>query len=171
MNDQSHHLARLLSFAGQVGSAIRLHAATNPKCTDPDVRVAQSMMALSDTLVAFELLGEYLIAGDSEKAAGYCDRISKTLEGVSEHAFFERNPSIDLTGAIDNLAGLKASLGHSAEVGEGRTRILVSVTSVKCTVCGSAQDGFLNDPRGGTFDCDSCGGAFHVAADAPISFS
>lgn len=171
MNDQSHHLARLLSFAGQVGSAIRLHAATNRKCTDPDAQVAQSMMALSDTLVAFELLGEYLVAGDSEKAAGYCDRIGKTLEGVSEHAFFEHNPSIDLPRAIDNLAGLKASLGHSAEVGEGRARILVSVTSVMCTVCGSAQDGFLNDPRGGTFDCDSCGGAFHVAADASISFS
>lgn len=178
MNDKSYHLARLLTFAGQLGSAIPWNAESSGKCTapaggaDPEVRrgAAQCQMVISDTLNSLKLLGEYLVTGDHEQAAGCCDRISNTLLSASELALFERLPSIDLPGAIDNLAGLRASFDAPAIAGEGRTEIKVSVVSVNCTACGSDQDGFLNDPRDGTFDCESCGAKFHVGPDSLISF-
>ena len=39
---------------------------------------------------------------------------------------------------------------------------------VECPHCGNDNEGFVNDPRGGTFECDSCGESFSINEGAKI---
>jgi hypothetical protein len=48
--------------------------------------------------------------------------------------------------------------------------IVAFITHIDCPICEAPQTGFVNDPRGGNFDCSECGKPFHVPVDAPIDF-
>lgn len=48
--------------------------------------------------------------------------------------------------------------------------IVAVITHIDCPICGLTQTGFVNDPRGSSFDCSECGKPFHIPADAPIDF-
>lgn len=57
-----------------------------------------------------------------------------------------------------------------AAQGEG-LKVVCSVGYVDCPECGSSQMNFINDPRGGTYDCDNCGKPFHVPVNAIIDLN
>lgn len=57
-----------------------------------------------------------------------------------------------------------------AAQGEG-PKVVCSVGYVDCPGCGASQMNFINDPRGGTYDCDSCGKPFHVPVNAIIDLN
>lgn len=44
------------------------------------------------------------------------------------------------------------------------------ITSIDCPHCTHPLQGFVNDPRGGTFTCDGCSEQFEVPEDATIDF-
>lgn len=48
--------------------------------------------------------------------------------------------------------------------------IIAYITSIDCPACEVPQQGFINDPRGGDFKCESCGASFHVPTDATVDF-
>lgn len=48
--------------------------------------------------------------------------------------------------------------------------IVAYVSYIECPHCSAPAMGFLNDPRGGTYKCDSCGEDFHVPLEAKIDF-
>jgi DNA-directed RNA polymerase subunit RPC12/RpoP len=52
----------------------------------------------------------------------------------------------------------------------GSVKIVAVITYIECPHCSVPQMGFINDPRGGSFDCDGCGKAFEVPEDAEIDF-
>jgi rubredoxin len=54
---------------------------------------------------------------------------------------------------------------------------LLEVNAVRCSSvhfdcpgCGAQQDGFLSNPAGGKFNCESCGIEYKVNAEADIEF-
>lgn len=49
-------------------------------------------------------------------------------------------------------------------------KIHAYINHIDCPHCEAPQLGFLNDPRGGTFNCESCGQDFEVPEDAPVDF-
>lgn len=57
-----------------------------------------------------------------------------------------------------------------AAQGEG-PKVVCSVGYVDCPGCGASQMNFINDPRGGTYDCDNCGKPFHVPVNAIIDLN
>lgn len=107
MNDQIKHLAGIITFTGQVGTAIRMYTAYNQSGTDLEQFAPEDLMFLSDTLVSFEFMGEYLAAGNAAKVIDYCESIAKSLENYIGQPVFARNPIVNLQGAIAHLAGLK----------------------------------------------------------------
>lgn len=46
--------------------------------------------------------------------------------------------------------------------------IVASVAFIECPECSEPKNNFLNDPRGGTFECDGCGHFFYVPEDTPV---
>lgn len=46
--------------------------------------------------------------------------------------------------------------------------IVAYVNHVDCPHCGAAQMGFLNDPRGGTYDCEECNTPYQIPKDARV---
>ncbi|MFA4834480.1 MAG: hypothetical protein WC749_00210 [Dehalococcoidia bacterium] len=46
--------------------------------------------------------------------------------------------------------------------------IVAYVTSVDCPHCSATQMGFVNDPRGGTYDCDECNTSYQIPKDARV---
>jgi len=46
----------------------------------------------------------------------------------------------------------------------------VYASSLDCPHCGSAQDGWLIDPRDKEHECDECGKTYKVPADVRIDF-
>jgi DNA-directed RNA polymerase subunit RPC12/RpoP len=47
-------------------------------------------------------------------------------------------------------------------------KIIASVSYIECPHCEVPQFGFLNDPRGGTYDCNDCKLSFDVPDDTPV---
>ncbi|MNF64511.1 hypothetical protein D3C84_462450 [compost metagenome] len=109
MNDQVKHLAGILTFAGQVATAIRMYTAYNQSGTDLEKFAPEDVMFLSDTLVSFEFMGEYLAAGNAAKVIDYCDTIAQSLKTYIGQPAFTRNPAVDLQAAITHLGGLKSA--------------------------------------------------------------
>lgn len=48
--------------------------------------------------------------------------------------------------------------------------IVAHITQLNCPHCSYELSGFVNDPRGGTFNCDSCKLDFEVPENAEIDF-
>lgn len=60
---------------------------------------------------------------------------------------------------------------HALSVqGEG-LKIVCSVGYVDCPNCGASYMNFINDPRGGTYDCESCEKPFHVPVNAIVDLN
>jgi hypothetical protein len=110
MHAQAIHLAGLLNFTGQVATAIRMYTAYNQSGDGLTALAPEDVMLLSDTLVSFEFLGEYLAAGNTETVSSYCESIARTLSAYIGQPTFVRNPNVNLPAAITHLAGLKSSL-------------------------------------------------------------
>lgn len=89
---QTQHLAGLLTFAGQIALAIRMYTAYNQSGSGLEEFAPKDVMFLSDTLVNFEFLGEYVAAGDSKKVVGLCNKLGPTLTGYIGQPAFARNP-------------------------------------------------------------------------------
>lgn len=51
---------------------------------------------------------------------------------------------------------------------ENEIVIVAYVNHLDCPHCGVEQMGFLNDPRGGDYECDSCKKKYHVPKDARV---
>ncbi len=49
-------------------------------------------------------------------------------------------------------------------------KIVAHITYIECPHCSVPQMGFINDPRGGSFKCESCNQDFEVPEDAEIDF-
>jgi hypothetical protein len=109
MSDQIKHLAGILTFTGQVATAIRMYSAYNQSGANLEVFAPEDVMFLSDTLVSFEFMGEYLAAGNAAKVIAYCDSIAKSLKTYIGQPAFARNPNVDLQAAITHLVGLKSA--------------------------------------------------------------
>lgn len=76
-----------------------------------------------------------------------------------------------LKEAIKNVAtiGQEAASAHdSAEEMATAIKIFASAKSVTCPHCDSPQDGFMSDPRGGTYICDDCNEQYFVAVDSIV---
>jgi hypothetical protein len=71
-----------------------------------------------------------------------------------------------------NLSSLHSWLTdqQESERVSGSVKIVAVITYIECPHCSVPQMGFINDPRGGSFDCDGCGKAFEVPEDAEIDF-
>lgn len=50
------------------------------------------------------------------------------------------------------------------------TELRTHDVEVECPHCGALEEGFCVDPRGGDFECDSCGEKYQVHSDADIEF-
>ncbi|MBA1306622.1 hypothetical protein [Stutzerimonas stutzeri] len=111
MNDQTKHLAGLLIFTGQVATAIRMYTAYNQGGTDLAEFAPEDLMFLSDTLVSFEFMGEYLAAGNTAKVINYCDSIAQSLKTYMGQPAFLRSPAVNLQAAISHLVALKSTFG------------------------------------------------------------
>lgn len=109
MINQIQHLAGILTFTGQVATAIRMYTAYNQSGADLEEFAPEDVMFLSDTLVSFEFMGEYLAAGNAAKVMAYCDSIAQSLKTYIGKPVFERNPIVDLQAAITHLVGLKSA--------------------------------------------------------------
>jgi len=48
--------------------------------------------------------------------------------------------------------------------------ITAFITNIDCPHCTLPNNGFVNDPRGGDFECTGCHQKFHVPEDAEIDF-
>ncbi|WP_181121614.1 hypothetical protein [Stutzerimonas stutzeri] len=48
--------------------------------------------------------------------------------------------------------------------------ITAFITGIDCPRCSHPNTGFINDPRGGTFECSGCNEPFTVPEDAAIDF-
>lgn len=53
-------------------------------------------------------------------------------------------------------------------VTENEIVIVAYVNSVDCPHCAATQMGFLNDPRGGTYECDECKKSYYVPIGARV---
>lgn len=69
----------------------------------------EDVMFLSDTLISFEFMGEYLAAGNVSKVISYCDSIAQSLKTYIGKPAFVRNPTVNLQAAINHLAALKST--------------------------------------------------------------
>lgn len=49
-------------------------------------------------------------------------------------------------------------------------KVSSSDVQVECPQCCEAVDGFINDPRGGVFECDQCGERFSIDENATVKF-
>lgn len=110
MNKQLTHLAGIITFTGQVATAIRMYSAYNQSGDNLEQFAPEDLMYLSDALVSLEFLGEFLAAGNSAKVVSYCDSIALTLGKYIDLPAFERNPHVNLRAAISHLEGLKAQV-------------------------------------------------------------
>ena len=56
---------------------------------------------------------------------------------------------------------------------EIKEQTLLYATDVKlqCPHCGEWEDGFVGNPSGHQFDCDSCGKPYRVHREADIEFN
>ena len=109
MSDQTKHLAGILIFTGQVATAIRMYTAYNQSGSDLEEFAPEDVMFLSDTLISFEFMGEYLAAGNVSKVISYCDSIAQSLKTYIGKPAFVRNPTVNLQAAIYHLAALKST--------------------------------------------------------------
>lgn len=50
------------------------------------------------------------------------------------------------------------------------TSLGTTEVTLDCPHCGHKEEGFIVDPRGGTFQCDSCRGTYKVHEDADIEW-
>ncbi|WP_116892969.1 hypothetical protein [Pseudomonas savastanoi] len=112
MNDQTKHLAGILIFTGQVATAIRMYTAYNQSGTDLEQFAPEDVMFLSDTLVSFEFMGEYLAAGNAAKVIAYCDSITHSLQTYIGQPAFVRNPAVNLQAVITHLVALKSAFAE-----------------------------------------------------------
>jgi hypothetical protein len=112
MSDQTKHLAGILIFTGQVATAIRMYTAYNQGGTDLEEFAPEDVMFLSDTLVSFEFMGEYLAAGNTAKVINYCDSIAQSLKTYIGQPAFVRNPAVNLQAAITHLVALKSAFAE-----------------------------------------------------------
>lgn len=48
--------------------------------------------------------------------------------------------------------------------------IVAHISYIDCPYCSVPVMGFVNDPRGGKFKCDSCDQSFEVPLDAKVDF-
>ena len=115
MNESLKHLAGLLTFSGEVATAIRMYSAYNQGNTDLDQHMPEDLMFLSDTLVNFEFLGQYLVQGNSLKVSSLCDTLAKSFGHYVGQPAFTRNPHVHLQTAIEHLAGLKAAVASPSD--------------------------------------------------------
>lgn len=51
---------------------------------------------------------------------------------------------------------------------ENEIVIVAYVNHVDCPHCGVAQIGFVNDPRGGEYECEACKKSYQVPINARI---
>lgn len=58
--------------------------------------------------------------------------------------------------------------GAISMVTENEIVIVAYVNSVDCPHCAATQMGFLNDPRGGTYECDECKKSYYVPIGARV---
>lgn len=112
MSDKTKHLAGILIFTGQVATAIRMYTAYNQSGTDLEKFAPKDVMFLSDTLVSFEFMGEYLAAGNTAKVINYCDSIAQSLKTYMGQPAFVRNPAVNLQAAINHLVALKSAFSE-----------------------------------------------------------
>lgn len=56
------------------------------------------------------------------------------------------------------------------DVAVDRLVISSSAIALSCPCCGAEQEGFVTDPRGGTFECDDCGRKYYVPFEPVIKF-
>ena len=49
-------------------------------------------------------------------------------------------------------------------------KIMAFITAIDCPRCEHPNMGFVNDPRGGTFECDGCNETYSVPEDATVDF-
>lgn len=110
MIDQIKHLAGILTFTGQIGTATRMYSKYNQSGDNRQDFTSEDVMLLSDTLVLFEFLGKEIEAGNSLKGIELCDAIVQTLRSYIGQPAFSRNPIVDLDAAIAHVGGLRAAL-------------------------------------------------------------
>lgn len=106
--DLLKNLGGILTFAGQVATAIRMYTSYNQSGADLERLAPEDLMFLSDTLVSFEFLGEHFAVGNVEKVVYYCDSIAHALSAYIGKPAFMRNPAVDLHAVITHLRGLKS---------------------------------------------------------------
>lgn len=50
------------------------------------------------------------------------------------------------------------------------TELYTTEVSCRCPECGNYEEGFVTDPRGQTFKCESCGAAYQVHPNADVEY-
>ena len=50
-------------------------------------------------------------------------------------------------------------------------KVRATMVTVECPYCDCLNEGFLDDPRGGEYDCEGCGEHFKVSIKAKVILS
>lgn len=78
--------------------------------------------------------------------------------------------TVRLFRALDKAEWLAENQPLS-EIENGEIKIICTVGYIDCPHCQASQMNFINDPRGGTYECDSCNKPFHVPDNAKIDLN
>ena len=94
-----------------------------------------------------------------------CFEVPDMTEGLTMISLFLRDAN-----AMVSLGSANQS-SRVPQQGEPVVPVIAAfITSVNCPICNTPQLGFIEDPRGGDFDCNDCGRPFHIPADSSVVF-